>query len=680
MSAVQFYLPYDIAIKPTNVGAPGAKLYVYAPSTTAKRAVYATSALTTQLANPVTADGAGKFPPIYLDNAFTYKIVINDKNGAPLYQRDPYIPGMAPDSAALAPYQSAAEAAAASVGTDAVTASTAAGTASAAAIAAQAYLASLTALPTQGLGLTAASRVALALLATTTPAILTESGREGVFVWSSSNHSADVTNDPSQGIYVPRSSDATGATGSWVRKFDGPYHAKWWGVVADNLTDNHLTAQAAINAVSAFGGGELHFPAGITKHSGLIFKNKIQYRGAGRDTASTTGTILLYTGTGDGVVISNPINSSTSANVSVEGITFKNATVNAGKGCFADTGSTDLKFRQCAFVGSDRGLILDQSELTDVIGCDFEAVTSQTSLIWIVSGPDRNLGASQGFSNRISIQQCQIDGNATTIGIVDDGGAVHNFADNNYNGCLNHIRAAGVGGLSIRGGEFEGAAGSCVNLYSTTLAGAVSGACSPVLFDNSIMSPTASQHCITCFAAGQITLVGPFFGSTTATKLNGTGNISSVIALGVHNGGGGANFDGFATNHFEVDHSAAAISTNMPLQSTAAVGYVAGAGGTATQATSKSTGVPLNKLSGEITMNAAALAAGAIVSFTLTNSQIAAGDRIILNHVSGGTLGAYALNASAGAGSAAIHVRNATAGSLSEAIVIGFAVLKATNA
>jgi hypothetical protein len=334
---------------------------------------------------------------------------------------------------------------------------------------------------------------------------------------------------------------------------------------------------------------------------------------------------------------------------------------NAGKGCFADTGSTDLKFRQCAFVGSDRGLILDQSELTDVIGCDFEAVTSQTSLIWIVSGPDRNLGASQGFSNRISIQQCQIDGNATTIGIVDDGGAVHNFADNNYNGCLNHIRAAGVGGLSIRGGEFEGAAGSCVNLYSTTLAGAVSGACSPVLFDNSIMSPTASQHCITCFAAGQITLVGPFFGSTTATKLNGTGNISSVIALGVHNGGGGANFDGFATNHFEVDHSAAAISTNMPLQSTAAVGYVAGAGGTATQATSKSTGVPLNKLSGEITMNAAALAAGAIVSFTLTNSQIAAGDRIILNHVSGGTLGAYALNASAGAGSAAIHVRNATA-------------------
>ena len=106
------------------------------------------------------------------------------------------------------------------------------------------------------------------------------------------------------------------------------------------------------------------------------------------------------------------------------------------------------------------------------------------------------------------------------------------------------------------------------------------------------------------------------------------------------------------------------------------IGYATGAGGTVAQATSKSTGVTLNELTGQITLNNAALAANTTVSFTLTNSQIAAGDLLILNHVSGGTAGAYHLNAQAAAGSASINVRNITAGSLGEAIVIAFAVFK----
>ena len=108
---------------------------------------------------------------------------------------------------------------------------------------------------------------------------------------------------------------------------------------------------------------------------------------------------------------------------------------------------------------------------------------------------------------------------------------------------------------------------------------------------------------------------------------------------------------------------------------TGTLGYPTG--GTITQATSKSTGVTLNGASGRITLNAAALNADTTVSFTLTNSSITANDLLVLNHVSGGTAGAYLLNAQAAAGSASINVRNITAGSLSEAIVIGFAVLKA---
>jgi len=79
-------------------------------------------------------------------------------------------------------------------------------------------------------------------------------------------------------------------------------------------------------------------------------------------------------------------------------------------------------------------------------------------------------------------------------------------------------------------------------------------------------------------------------------------------------------------------------------------------------------------------MNGAALAANTTVSFTLTNSNITATDIIILQHTSVGTNGAYNLNAFPAAGSAVISVRNVTAGSLSEAIVLSFVIINGVTA
>jgi len=121
-------------------------------------------------------------------------------------------------------------------------------------------------------------------------------------------------------------------------------------------------------------------------------------------------------------------------------------------------------------------------------------------------------------------------------------------------------------------------------------------------------------------------------------------------------------------------------TSNILISSAGKLGYTTGSGGTVTQATSKSTGVTLNKTNGQITLNNAALAADTTVSFTLTDTTIAAGDVLVLNHISGGTAGSYLLNAQSAAGSASINVRNITTGSLSEAIVIAFAVIKAVTA
>ena len=130
---------------------------------------------------------------------------------------------------------------------------------------------------------------------------------------------------------------------------------------------------------------------------------------------------------------------------------------------------------------------------------------------------------------------------------------------------------------------------------------------------------------------------------------------------------------GSPLTHTEVDTNFTDLRDNK-------AGYVTGDGGAVTQSTSKSTGVTLSKKCGQITLHNAALAADTTVSFTLANTTVAATDIIVLNHVSGGTAGSYLLNAQAAAGSASINVRNITSGSLSEAIVIGFAVVKAVIA
>jgi hypothetical protein len=119
---------------------------------------------------------------------------------------------------------------------------------------------------------------------------------------------------------------------------------------------------------------------------------------------------------------------------------------------------------------------------------------------------------------------------------------------------------------------------------------------------------------------------------------------------------------------------------NQVITSTGKHGYATGSGGVVTQLTDKTTAVTLSKSTGQITLAGAALSASTTVSFTLTNTVIEAGDILIMNHISGGTAGSYLLNAQSAAGSASINVRNISLGSLSEAIVIAFAVIKAVSA
>jgi hypothetical protein len=173
-------------------------------------------------------------------------------------------------------------------------------------------------------------------------------------------------------------------------------------------------------------------------------------------------------------------------------------------------------------------------------------------------------------------------------------------------------------------------------------------------------------------------------GASVATFLATPSSANLAAALTDETGTGAAVFANTPTLVTPVIGAATGTSLsttgNQVISGTGKQGYATGAGGVVTQLTSKATGVTLSKSTGQITLDAAALAASTTVSFTLTNTVIEAGDILIMNHISGGTAGSYLLNAQSAAGSASINVRNISLGSLSEAIVIAFAVIKAVSA
>ena len=464
-------------------------------------------------------------------------------------------------------------------------------------------------------------------------------------------------------------------------------------VDASGGTDDTAAIQSAIDYLGSVGGGTLFFPEGCYRVSSYLrLCANLRILGAGRCSSvlvtSTAGGGGATNGEGlrNGSIFysSWPSNSSTAAEISVEhlGIHCSNP-ANFGA-AFYDNCGTYISLRHVAAWGFKHCIVFDQTEVSDITECNLSPADNGGACVWFVNGDDLTPGNRGGFTNRVGIAKCQLNAGHSCYGILDDGGNAHAFTDNNYNGCRTHIRAAGVAGLRIVGGEFESAAAECIRFDYKTMSGAGCGQCVAVyLGGGAEIIPSAGQHAVCASSLGNIVIDSAFFGSSSATKFTGAGNCFSIYAIDAWNAGGGKTFDRRATHHFEIgsDGTEMGIRTNMAFLTTGGIGYAKGAAGKAVQASSKSSPVRLDELSGRITLDAEALAPSAPVSFTLTNSLVDEGDLLILNHVSGGTPGAYQLNAHGAAeGSVTIDVTNVTSAPLAEAIVIGFAVIKACAA
>lgn len=231
---------------------------------------------------------------------------------------------------------------------------------------------------------------------------------------------------------------------------------------------------------------------------------------------------------------------------------------------------------------------------------------------------------------------------------------------------------------------------------------------SATLTDCTLTNPTLTTPTLGVASAttiNKVTLTAPATGSTLTIADGKTLTVSNSITLAGTDGntltvpsGGGTAVITSATQTLTNKTitsptitgtaTCASINASTKIRLTAVdtsggLGFSTGAGGAYTQVTSKSTtvsGIITNGWSGSITMHNANLAADTVVSFTFSHSGIDAGDVMILNHISGGTVGAYHLNAQCAADAATINVTNISTGTLGEAVVIQYVIIKAVTA
>jgi hypothetical protein len=249
---------------------------------------------------------------------------------------------------------------------------------------------------------------------------------------------------------------------------------------------------------------------------------------------------------------------------------------------------------------------------------------------------------------------------ANNYAFHESGGAQSLFTgDVTLNG---KVITTAVGPTSARQHTLPNVASDTVALLAAT----------QTLTNKTLISPTATDATITSGGSGVTPLTITANGATTGIDLSGFQvgpiiDVSGLTATGVlvsvstgstafHAAGGNI----LATSQY------------------GGIGYSTGSGDAFVQGTSKSTTVSIDHINGTIEMHGAALAANTAVSFSLTATNlIGANDHVVVSHKSGGTIGAYMVQGRAtGSGTGQITVRNLTAGSLSEAIVLDYFIFR----
>jgi len=285
------------------------------------------------------------------------------------------------------------------------------------------------------------------------------------------------------------------------QRLDDFVSVKDFGAVGNGSTDDTVAIQAAINI-----GGDIYFPAGLYKVSStLAMKINTTLRGAGKRTST-----MLFTGTGDGIKMSSPINSSTPVNTKIVDVGLVCTNLSNVGGAYVDVGGSMVFVEHCYFQGFKYGVIFDQTEIAAISRCVFNPQIS--AAIWLCNFADHTPSAQPYFTNRITIDNNQFN-QTTGYCIVDDGGIIHSIIDNNFNGGIQAVRFAGAQPVVFSRNECEVATGPCISFQTTTLAGTATINCQAVEISSNTFLPTAGQYSVDVLQAASIVSMNNSYGS-----------------------------------------------------------------------------------------------------------------------------------------------------------------------
>ncbi|TPM34500.1 hypothetical protein FJ958_09095 [Mesorhizobium sp. B2-3-5] len=111
-----------------------------------------------------------------------------------------------------------------------------------------------------------------------------------LWAFFSGDYSARIAADTQEGIYV-KATAVLATAGAWVRGFTGPLQAKWFGQVADGVTEDQTAINAAISVANFLGGGEVKLAPGTSiignggtssgNTYGILLKSNVKLSGHG---------------------------------------------------------------------------------------------------------------------------------------------------------------------------------------------------------------------------------------------------------------------------------------------------------------------------------------------------------------------------------------------------------------
>ena len=561
---------------------------------------------------------------------------------------------------------------------------------------------------------TAASR---AELASKEPgrALLAEGGRLGFFDFDDGDLSARVASDPRQGIHIAPAGDPTGRSGAWVRRIDGPVNVHWFGVASDGVTDDSpafVAALALLKQIAGNSGGtsftkaspELFIPAGayFMGTTTLDITHAVSIRGEGSGFNGVAPATLLKWGPNATAIRIQAANTSGAGTVD-GGIHFSgqgtrlqgfavegsfNGTEGEFHGVHAKAKFSAEDFVVNSFAGdgihihctsgsgaADEGNAnLFRIENAALLGCRDGLSTK---------GADANAGScinvDCSFNRRWGVNESSFLGNSYI--------ACHTAGNGSWAGApstvsFNGIRYAVRDGLEAAASTNAPSGTEADNAWWYYLGPGGPAAGFPA-WSNGIACRSGGPYRTDnfngrnvfhgCYSEGDQPPSQFVHPTVVASGLHGAGVKGTALYIRSYSGGN-LQVDGVVVG--ETPKAAIGGDGSILCLSTGRVGYGSGAGGIATQAGGKNATVTINKSCGQIVTDNTSLASGETMSFLVNNSIVRATDGIDIWLVSG-----FAAPASyqmwidgVSQGIFRITMKNISAGSLSEALTIGFAI------